>query len=45
MVDQDVIVVGAGTAGSVTAAALAEKGIKVALFDRQPKEKIGIKSI
>lgn len=43
MADQDVIVVGAGTAGAVTAATLADKGIKVALFDRQPKEKIGIK--
>ncbi len=39
----DVIVVGAGTGGSMTAAALANKGLKVALLDRQPKEKIGVK--
>lgn len=43
MVNYDVIVVGAGTGGSVTAAALANKGLKVALLDRQPKEKIGVK--
>ncbi|MFX0208509.1 MAG: geranylgeranyl reductase family protein, partial [Candidatus Hodarchaeota archaeon] len=43
MTTYDVIVVGAGTGGSVTAAALANKGLKVALLDRQPKEKIGIK--
>lgn len=43
MGNYDVIVVGAGTGGSVTAAALANKGLKVALLDRQPKEKIGIK--
>lgn len=39
----DVIIAGAGTAGSVLAAGLATRGFKVALFDRQPKEKIGIK--
>ncbi|MFX0016521.1 MAG: geranylgeranyl reductase family protein [Promethearchaeota archaeon] len=43
MVIYDVIVVGAGTGGSVTAATLANKGLKVALLDRQPKEKIGVK--
>jgi digeranylgeranylglycerophospholipid reductase len=43
MSDYDVIITGAGTAGSVTAAALSNKGLKVALLDRQPKEKIGIK--
>lgn len=43
MANYDVIVVGAGTGGSVTAAALANKGLKVALLDRQPKENIGVK--
>ncbi|MFX0125077.1 MAG: geranylgeranyl reductase family protein [Candidatus Hodarchaeota archaeon] len=43
MTNYDAIVVGAGTGGSVTAATLANKGLKVALLDRQPKEKIGIK--
>ena len=43
MVNYDVIVVGAGTGGSVTAATLANKGLKVALLDRQPKEMIGVK--
>ncbi|MFX0208233.1 MAG: geranylgeranyl reductase family protein [Candidatus Hodarchaeota archaeon] len=43
MTNYDVIVVGAGTGGSVTAATLANKGLKVALLDRQPKEKIGVK--
>ncbi|UCG90707.1 MAG: NAD(P)-binding protein, partial [Candidatus Heimdallarchaeota archaeon] len=43
MTNYDAIVVGAGTGGSVTAAALANKGLKVALLDRQPKEKIGVK--
>ena len=43
LTDYDVIVVGAGTGGTVTSAALANKGYKVALMDRQPKEKIGIK--
>ncbi len=39
----DVVITGAGTAGSMAAAALANKGLKVALLDRQPKEKIGVK--
>ncbi|PWI48589.1 hypothetical protein CEE45_05980 [Candidatus Heimdallarchaeota archaeon B3_Heim] len=39
----DVVIVGAGTAGSMAAAALANKGLKVALLDRQPKAKIGVK--
>jgi geranylgeranyl reductase family protein len=39
----DVIITGAGTAGSVLAAGLATRGFKVALLDRHPKEKIGIK--
>ncbi|MFX0182416.1 MAG: geranylgeranyl reductase family protein [Candidatus Hodarchaeota archaeon] len=43
MANYDVIIAGAGTAGSVAAAALANKGLKVALLDRQPKEKIGVK--
>ena len=43
MSSYDVIVVGAGTGGTVTSAALANKGYKVALIDRKPKEKIGIK--
>ncbi len=43
MVNPEVIVVGAGTAGAVTAATLASKGIKVALLDKHPKEKIGVK--
>ncbi|MHA1330295.1 MAG: NAD(P)/FAD-dependent oxidoreductase [Candidatus Hodarchaeales archaeon] len=43
MTNYDVIVVGAGTGGSVTSAALASKGYKVALLDRQPKEQIGVK--
>ncbi|MHA2053901.1 MAG: geranylgeranyl reductase family protein [Candidatus Hodarchaeales archaeon] len=43
MTNYDVIITGAGTAGSMAAAALANKGLKVGLFDRQPKEKIGVK--
>lgn len=43
MSNYDVIITGAGTAGSVLAAGLATRGFKVALLDRQPKEKIGIK--
>ncbi|MHA2243965.1 MAG: geranylgeranyl reductase family protein [Candidatus Hodarchaeales archaeon] len=43
MVNYDVIIVGAGTGGSITAAALASKGIRVALLDKHPKEKIGVK--
>jgi geranylgeranyl reductase family protein len=42
-VNYDVVIVGAGTAGSVAAAALANKGLTVALLDRQPKPKIGVK--
>ncbi|MHA1967087.1 MAG: geranylgeranyl reductase family protein [Candidatus Hodarchaeales archaeon] len=43
MSNYDVIITGAGTAGSVLAAGLATRGFNVALLDRQPKEKIGIK--
>ncbi|MFX0171185.1 MAG: geranylgeranyl reductase family protein [Candidatus Hodarchaeota archaeon] len=43
MANYDVIIAGAGTAGSVAAAALASKGLKVALLDKQSKEKIGVK--
>jgi geranylgeranyl reductase family protein len=43
MSNYDVVIAGAGTAGSMAAAALANKGLKVALLDRQPKEKIGVK--
>ena len=43
MSNYDVIITGAGTAGSVLAAGLATRGFKVALLDRQPKEKIGVK--
>jgi len=39
----DVIVVGAGTAGCMTAKAAAEAGLEVGLIDRKPKEKIGEK--
>mgnify|MGYP000103034070 CR=1 FL=1 len=39
----DVIVVGAGTAGSYAAYLLAKSGLKVALIERKPKEKIGEK--
>ncbi|MDH5782282.1 MAG: NAD(P)/FAD-dependent oxidoreductase [Candidatus Bathyarchaeota archaeon] len=39
----DVIVVGAGTAGSMTAKTAAEAGLEVGLIDRKPKEKIGEK--
>lgn len=43
MSEYDVIVVGAGTGGSVTAAAVSRMGLKVALLDRWPKEKVGVK--
>ena len=43
MSNYDVVIAGAGTAGSMAAAALANKGLKVALLDRQSKEKIGVK--
>ena len=43
MTNYDVVIVGAGTAGSMAAAGLANKGLKVALLDRQPKVKIGVK--
>ena len=43
MSNYDVVITGAGTAGSMAAAALANKGLKVALLDRHPKAKIGIK--
>ena len=39
----DVIVVGAGTAGSMTAKTVAETGLEVGLLDRKPREKIGEK--
>lgn len=43
LANYDVVIVGAGTAGSMAAASLANKGLKVALLDRLAKEKIGIK--
>lgn len=39
----DVIVVGAGTAGCLTAKTAAEAGLEVGLLDRKPREKIGEK--
>jgi len=39
----DVIVVGAGTAGCMTAKTAAKAGLKVGLIDRKPREKIGEK--
>jgi digeranylgeranylglycerophospholipid reductase len=39
----DVIVVGAGTGGSIAARFAAEKGLKVCLIDRKAKEDIGTK--
>ncbi len=39
----DVIVVGAGTAGSMTAKTAAEAGLEVGLIDRKAREKIGEK--
>jgi geranylgeranyl reductase family protein len=39
----DAIVVGAGTAGCLAAKTMAEKGLKVALIEKKPKEEIGEK--
>ncbi|MGE5533043.1 MAG: geranylgeranyl reductase family protein [Bacillota bacterium] len=39
----DAIVVGAGTAGCIAAKTIAEKGLKVCLIDKKPKEEIGEK--
>ena len=39
----DVIVVGAGTAGSMTAKTVAKSGLKVCLIDRKPRHDIGEK--
>lgn len=39
----DVIVVGAGTAGSYASYLLSKRGLKVALLERKSKEKIGLK--
>lgn len=39
----DVIVVGAGTAGCLAAKTVAEKGLKVCLIDKKPREEIGEK--
>src|SRR3990170_801261 len=39
----DVIVVGAGTAGSMTAKTVAKSGLKVCLIDRKPRAEIGEK--
>ncbi len=44
MMDYDVIVAGAGTAGSITALTIAKKGHTVLLIDRKWKEKIGDKT-
>ncbi len=44
MMDYDVIVAGAGTAGSITALTIAKKGHTVLLIDRKRKEKIGDKT-
>lgn len=43
MKDFDVIVVGAGTAGCVTAKTTAEAGLEVGIVDIKPREKIGEK--
>lgn len=43
MSNYDVVIAGAGTAGSVAAAGLANRGFKVALFDRMSKNNIGVK--
>ncbi len=42
--DYDVIVAGAGTAGSITALSIAKRGHTVLLIDRKKKEKIGDKT-
>ena len=39
----DAVVVGAGTAGCLAAKTIAEKGLKVALIEKKPKEEIGEK--
>ena len=39
----DAIVVGAGTAGCLAAKTIAEKGLKVALIEKKPREEIGEK--
>jgi len=39
----DVIVVGAGTGGSIAARFVAEKGLRVCLIDRKDKKDIGNK--
>ncbi|MGE5575235.1 MAG: geranylgeranyl reductase family protein [Ignavibacteria bacterium] len=39
----DAIVVGAGTAGCIAAKTIAEKGLKVCLIDKKPREEIGEK--
>ena len=44
MVDYDVIVAGAGTAGTMAAFAIAKRGHAVLLIDRKRKEKIGDKT-
>lgn len=43
MANYDVIIAGAGTGGSVAAAGLARKGLKVAVIDRLAKSDIGVK--
>ena len=44
MATYDLVVVGAGTAGSITARTAAEQGYKVCLLDQKRKEKIGEKA-
>ena len=44
MVDYDVIVVGAGTAGTTAAYTLSKKGCSVLLIDRKSREMIGDKT-
>ena len=43
LIRQDVIVVGAGSAGSVTARRCAELGLRTLLLDRKPQEEVGQK--